>query len=313
MCKKIIAIIILILSFYSLLFSQRHIAPCSGTEDHSISICYGYAMGRAAGKSAGDDVCDPMTFHRTYIDNEYFTWHAGSTLTGISVGDIVAFPNHVAYVSSATGSDYSDIVVDQVEGQAYPESRNIPLLWVINGHTNPAVSARGNPTGYWRRKKLKVTVENDFGAGNIVVNTATVASGTSVYLPWWGSNSHTLTAIDRQSYGGYIRIFQDWTPPSGSDIPDNPLTIHLKANDVTYRANTLKEFNITIQNNFQGIGNTGIIKVDGVEYNLPHSAFPVTQNESITAQALYQVHNSIEYVFSEWHDDNTSSQRTFER
>ena len=82
-------------------FSQNHIPPCNGSADHSTGICYGYAIGRAAGRIAGDSDCEQLTFHRNQIDQNYFTYYADPLLNGLQVGDIVKFQyDHVAYVSA---------------------------------------------------------------------------------------------------------------------------------------------------------------------------------------------------------------------
>lgn len=61
------------------------------THDHSTSVCYGYAQGRAFGKSAADLECDPARTFAEKIDEIYFPFVADPTLASIRVGDIVVF------------------------------------------------------------------------------------------------------------------------------------------------------------------------------------------------------------------------------
>jgi hypothetical protein len=78
-----------------------------------------------------------------------------------------------------------------------------------------------------------------------------------------------------------------------------------------YKANFLKQLDITFQNNFVGIGNGGAMKVNGTQYNLPHASFPVLESNTIQAEAYPQIINGIVYRFTQWNDGNTSSSRTF--
>jgi hypothetical protein len=107
-----------------------------------------------------------------------------------------------------------------------------------------------------------------------------------------------------------VRRFDTWsgpgiTPPTGGSIT---ITVNQNA---TYTANFKPEYNIIFQNNFAGVGNGGVIKVNGTQYNSPTSSFPVVQGNTISAEAVYQVINSIQYTFSQWSDGNSSSSRTF--
>jgi len=111
----------------------------------------------------------------------------------------------------------------------------------------------------------QIIVKNAFAAGNVKVDGVTYPSGTS--FSWTSGSTHTIEAIDRQyvqeSANGkwYYRIYQNWQknsdPPSGT----NPRTITVDGS-ATYTANFLKQFDITFQNNFIGVGNAGVMNIN---------------------------------------------------
>lgn len=314
--NTLLKILLLNLFLLTICYSQ-HIPLCMGNA-HNGRICYGYATARAFNRGWNDPVCPASDLYLTKIQTAYFQHHSNKTLSEvlseIHVGDIVEFDegDHVAYVSSISTRDVTGIKVDQVEGPYSSEQTYIQLSWVISGHYNPNIQARGNPIGYFRKRSrwsMWLTNEQINGIDWGTVGIAKTGGIVEYNSPHLTTNIHwetqyTLDAVMHgHEYGGYVRIFDRWSKEFNTISTNKTTNITILDWDFQeakqYRAHFIKEFNITIQNNFQGVGNTGIIKVDGVVYNLPHAAFPVTQNESITAQALYQVHNSIEYVFSE--------------
>ncbi len=98
--KSIILIMLVIFLVATELFSQDHIAPCNGPQNHSGGICYGYATGRAAGKLAGDSICNPLTFYQDSINTAFFIYVSDTSLSGLQLGDIIKFKKHAAYVVS---------------------------------------------------------------------------------------------------------------------------------------------------------------------------------------------------------------------
>ena len=159
--------------------------------------------------------------------------------------------------------------------------------------------------------EFDVTVRNSFDAGIVKADGVEYASGTT--FGW--SGAHTLEAIDGQSIGGYIQRYQDWTKPNLDHDQTNPLPITVTG-DGTYTANFAKEFNIWFENSFVGVGNKGVIKVNGTEYQLPLSQpFHVVGQQNppgtITAEALPQAVNGIYYSFTQWEDGSTENPRTF--
>lgn len=69
--------------------------------------------------------------------------------------------------------------------------------------------------------------------------------------------------------------------------------------------------NVIFQNNFVGIGNGGVIKVNGVQYNSPKTASPVVEFNPVTGAAVTQTINGIQYTFDHWTDGSTTSSKTF--
>jgi hypothetical protein len=171
----------------------------------------------------------------------------------------------------------------------------------------------GSWTGYYRRKTINVTVQNSFSGGEVKVNSSQGSAGTWT-IAWWDYQS--LEAVNRQTIEGYVRVYQYWATPSGNKYLIS-ISIIPKP-DQTYTANFKKEFNITFQNNFIGVGNAGVMKVKPpgetqyTQYTLPTSAFPIVQDQAISAEAISgQVYNTIKYTFTQWADGSTTNPRTF--
>ena len=259
--------------------------------DHTGRICYGYATGRAAGRSSSDANCNPNSLYQETINQTFFTWNEGGSLTGVQSGDIIRFSDHAAYATSINSGNMGQSTVDHTAAAWSTDSIGSKLVNVINQF--------GNPTGYYRRKTFAVTVQNSFGAGTIKVNSGIYSSGASVNLGW--TTTHTLEAINQNyqapSELNYFRVFQSWEKNGSGDGSTNPKSITVDA-AVTYEAVFLKRFDVTFQNSLPGASG-GQIEVAGVNQSAPHNA-QVIQNQSISAEGLYQVINQIEYTFSSW-------------
>lgn len=160
-----------------------------------------------------------------------------------------------------------------------------------------------------------VTVKNGFGAGNIKVDGVTYfAPANGVPFQWREITfPHTLEAIDQNYYGSgtnYMMRFDLWRDELNNQNSNRIISI--PAQNKTFTANFKKEFNINFRNNFIGVGNGGIINVNGTQYNSPTQNFPVREGYQISAAALYQVVNGIQYTFSNWaNDGSTQSSRNF--
>lgn len=256
---------------YATTIAQVHIVV---PHDHSGRICYGYATGRAADRSSSDSNCNPNTLYQETINQAFFDFYSGSSLSGVANGDIIRFTDHAAYVVSVS-SDINQIRVDETAAGWTTDSLNVPLANVIHQF--------GNPTGYYRRKTFSITVENSFGGGTINVGGGSVSSGNSVNLGWW--TTHTLEATNQnyQASGesNYFRVFQNWLKNDANPDVTNPKVIQVDAN-ATYKANFLKRFDITFQNSLPGASG-GQIKVAGVTQNSPHST-QVIEDNSVSAE-----------------------------
>jgi hypothetical protein len=191
------------------MFAQGHIAPCNGSSDHTGGICYGYAIGRAAGRFAGDSNCDPLTFYQSTINTNFFTFFSDASLAGLQAGDIVRFADHAAYVTSV-GSPVGESRVDQYSTLRLREETNLRLEDVKQEF--------GDWSGYYRKKPVPVTVQNSFSGGVVRINGSNLSTGT-YQLNWW--YLHTLEAVDRQNILDpnnntyYVRVFREWSTPDG--------------------------------------------------------------------------------------------------
>lgn len=297
----------------------QHIPPCQGTY-HDESICYGYAVARAFDKAWNDALCPASTLHLTAVGTTYFAYFSTFSYGDISEGDIIEFAGHVAYVADIDNRTDSGIKLDQVEGEGGSEQKSLQLGWVINGHSNPNVINRGAPTGYYRKKKAwPMTIENRFGngqtGGKVEVNSSQKDSPYTFNVHWLDNIS--LEAIeDGNSHGGYKQIFRQWERNHEEIATTKSVDVYrddYNTNQTyTYTAKFVDEYHATFQNSFTGVGNAGIIEINSENCNLPHSAFPVAQDKSISAEALPQLYNGIHYTFLRWQDNNTANPRTFE-
>lgn len=281
--------------------------------DHSSSICWGYAQGRAFGKSSGDSDCDPRTTYTDKINESYFPFVSGSSLTGIKPGDIVVFgqvrqglQGHAAYVVYVPNPLVIDnIRVDQVPYKGGPEQTNVLLSTVKQ--------SQGNPVGYHKGgggATVNLTFENSFGNGYMYVTKDKFGNWRQKPSGWSGQffvgDIVEFMAIDNQEYPpSYKQRFQNWEDDNNAS---NPRSITVSSSG-TYKAVFLKEYNVTFQNTFLGASG-GSIKVNGVTRSAPHTE-KVLEINSVNFQAITNTINRIVYTFTHWSDDNTSSSRSF--
>lgn len=282
---------------------------------HDSNNCYGYALGRANGKTSGDAFCDPRTTFAWSIPSN-FIFVEDSDLEEIKVGDIVVFGEirqhpygHAAYVVSVPDPlIVNNIRVDQVPYKGGTEQLYIELSDVIY--------EQGQPVGYHignRGNKIRTTFRNSFEHGTLHAGQnkfgvwTTVSHGESrLYIE---DTSLPIEAIDQEDPNNYMQRFQDWIEDRKNIGSQNPRTETID-HSVTYTAEFRKEFNIEFRNDFNGTGG-GQIKVQNEIQDAPYIAQVLDDNEA-TAQALdVQVINSIVYNFDHWQDGNTTNPRTF--
>jgi len=279
------------------LAAQGHIAPCNGANDHTGGICYGYATGRAAGRSAGDANCNPMTFYQNYINPTFFTEYYN--LNGMSNGDIVKFGNHVAYVVYV-GNPLSTTVLDQYSTMRLREER-VTLA--------QAESEFGSAVGYYRAKTIGVTVQNNFAGGEVIIWGSNRSAGTQ-NLDW--TQGIPVSVEPTQQVSGKNYEYRYWNTPNGQQSPRS-FTLYPRLSE-SYTATYAEYFNLTFQNNLPG-GPAGQIKVGGTTQSAPYYTTvykePGAGQPSVTAEGIYQEHGSVQFTFAQWSDGNTTNPRTF--
>ena len=283
-------------------------------------MLWGYAVGRAFNRSWSDARCPISTLTLNYVSEAYFQWYSPINLNNIQVGDIVAWGSkgaeHVAYITDIYSRDNNGIILADRQNTGGSERTNLSLSFLI-------IERGGNPNGYFRKKKnWSIIVENEV-EGNHNVGKVGISGGgygdqydspkTADQLDW--ESNMTIDAVfDGTLYNNYKRKFNQWEL-DGSSIPASK-SYNFQITDYyqyshTYDAVFKKEFNITLQNNFVSVGNTGIINVSGTQYSLPASSFQVSEGNSITATAIDQTVNGIRYSFTRWSNNSTSATTTF--
>ncbi|MBU2444605.1 MAG: T9SS type A sorting domain-containing protein [Bacteroidetes bacterium] len=65
--------------------------------------------------------------------------------------------------------------------------------------------------------------------------------------------------------------------------------------------------NVNFQNSFTGVGNGGTIRVNQTQYNSPTSNFPVVEQNQISAEAVDQTINGINYTFTQWSEAGSTN------
>jgi hypothetical protein len=157
--------------------------------------------------------------------------------------------------------------------------------------------------------RYRITVKNSFGGGefwigdNHYVNT----NQNGYYRDLNYGQVYSLTAVDNQIFQNLNQRFKNWTKENVNGEKENkngnPLEITIDQ-DLTFTANFVREYNITISNNYPSLGNVGKMKFAGTEYDMPHNAFPVTEdNEDKAFEAITNVYNYIQYTFDHWSDN----------
>jgi hypothetical protein len=290
--------------FFSIqILAQNHISPCNGAQDHTTGICYGYAMGRAAGRIAGDSDCDPLTFHKGEIDTRYFNYYEGISLYGLQQGDIIKFEqDHVAYVASI-GNPMGETRVDHYLVNGGGQKMNDKLN---------EVTGFGAWTGYYRREKIDMTVKNNFQGGDVKINDISKSAGSQI-VDWW--YLQTLEAIDEQNIldpadgNYYTRVFQYWVKPNQNQDYNLSISVIPKFGQ-TYTAVFKKEFNVTVQNSFVGVNDPGKIIVNGDTLD-GGTTIQVIETQDVIIEAPDQIDNGIHYTFDHWYDGSTQNPRTF--
>lgn len=310
----ILSIVILISVGMMLSETMGHIPI---THHHQTSICWGYAQGRAFGKTSGDAECDPVQTYAESIDETHFPYTPGASLAGIQPGDIVVFgqirsgPNgHAAFVVEVPIPLVVDnIRVDQVPYQGGAEQTGVLLSTVKQ--------SQGNPVGYHRgggSTSATVTFRNSFNEGSIYVGKDKWGNWRQRPSGWSGpylvGSALEIMAIDSQQDGaGNRQRFVTWKKDGSELDSQNPRVIIIPGS-ATYTAQFSIEWDVTFQNNFIS-GSGGQIKVNGQTHPAPHIAPVLQVYPSVTAQAIYNEFDRVAHTFAQWNHGNTTNPRTF--
>ncbi|MDF1613321.1 hypothetical protein, partial [Stygiobacter electus] len=163
----------------------------------------------------------------------------------------------------------------------------LKLYELFLGYENFQLTAQATHTFF---VKYKINIANNFNGGIINVDGSTVPSGSHV-LKLVGENI-SVGAIDQNDGAGYDRIWNAsgtnnsyWqinnTHISGATSRNYSYTVASNDNGATLVADLKRICNITFQNNFIGVGNGGVITVNGSQYNSPTSSFQVVEQNPI--------------------------------
>jgi len=168
---------------------------------------------------------------------------------------------------------------------------------------------------YYYHRAVSFIVKNNFDAGSLKVNSVNVSSGGSVNT--YETITNTLEAIEPQSNNGINYLWNDtegstnkskWerkkpgsTIDKGGTQSISPVAVY-DDNGAEFVANMRSYNSVTFQNNFVGVGNGGVITVNGTQYNSPTSQFQVVEQNAITATASEYFVSSdwIAFSFNNW-------------
>ncbi|HET6567195.1 MAG TPA: hypothetical protein VFG50_04460, partial [Rhodothermales bacterium] len=183
-------------------------------------MCWGYATARAFGKGWGDSSCDAGTLYLNQINTGYFDLIQPFSYYDVQAGDIVQFGggSHVAYVASKSANDANGIRVDQVDHAGGQQQVGLTLNQVIQGaDVDGGVTARGNPTGYYRKKPVfESRYRNSFGQGQIKVNGTDRNSPVLLTGQYWAAFVSVDAIENGENWFGAVQRFQKWQDATGA-------------------------------------------------------------------------------------------------
>jgi hypothetical protein len=299
-------------------FAHTHSSSCGSTG----GVCYGYAMGRAAGAGAGEySACDAATIVPSNCEN-WSAWYVNSTYWQSLVADphldhtggaIVKFTpegggaEHVAYMVLAPGrASYQLDHIRNAGGNpttadyAYKQTDGRYKLTMPGGVYYSA--------GYYLLSSFNVQAENKFytsaGAdsthGIITIAGTSDTSPVTVSLPWTGS--YTATATDDQEYPTGCR--QSFNTQIGWRLGAQsigttlaiPIAVGLQVNK--YQAHFYQKAQVT----FVPSGGGGI-QVDGGTWSGSHSVYArinPAPADNLDAQAIDGSGDNFNFMFTSW-------------
>ena len=277
---------------YAVSFGRQNHIPVPHQKPHpSDHICWGYAMGMA-----GNSICDPMTLipNSNGIDLSYFDQRDWGQVDSILPSDILYWPGtHAAYVQSVSYYDqYGHVITDSIHVQHTATAWN-------QVYTESLLAAKqrvgvGNPSYFCRRKKISLTVQNDFAGGTVTVDGTQFSSG-SVTAAWW---YQIPLLASNQDYQSVYRAWQKW----GAGTFQNPMYIYAASGDA-YTASFTKWCDMTFSNSLPGISGGTISVWDTVRS--AQFTVRIPYGTTFHAIAIDQDSSSISYIFSRWTDGSS--------
>ena len=295
-----------VLLLSSEVFSQ-HIPDCQGSK-HSSPICWGYATGRAFGRSWSSASCPLSTLNLSTISTLYFNFYTYN-VANLGGGDIIKFGSQHAAIVNTTDGTTGGTTVDQYSTLRSQEE-TVSLQNAINEF--------GTPTDICRKKQLwTALVQNSFTGGEVSVFGENEDSPFTTPVLYWEATINIDAIMDGEDHDDYVWRFDEWTRGSGgaflssSKATTSKLDHYFTGSAQPHTAILWREFNVTFQNSLPGASG-GNIKVGSTTYSAPKVTQTVeVLSPNVSAQGLDQEINGIWYTFSQWSDGPTTNPRTF--
>ncbi len=173
-------------------------------------------------------------------------------------------------------------------------------------------------------RSVTLNVTYNQGSGNIVayVNGAYNAPSAPAQTMGYETDQITIGALsptipnyilaynenqaplNKSAWWIYDQNYQRQTQTLASAT--NTFSMQYSQDNWTYEAQMKKLCNITLQNNFIGVGHGGVITVNGNQVNSPSSNNMVVEQNAISAAATGTEINGIYYNLSNWTDANNN-------
>lgn len=299
--------------------------PLCGGPHSAPRQCQSYAMSKAYNRGWSHGYCPASTSRgQSAVPTSHFRPIA-FTLDSVQVGDIIGWGweagSHACYVTEISGVEGDEesevttaqIQIAQVDGVGAPEYTGT-LMDVISG-IPPIVTRRNWPDWILRKRdKWNIQLRNSFDYGTIGYQGIERPSGFIVENRRWESSVTAVAVMDgREDAQGYVRRFRRWTNNEWEFQDPNvtgTLPVHSYSSLTTFTAELPREFNVTFQNSLLG-ATGGVIKVNQTIYPAPHDTAVIEDVPTITADAIYNEINRIQYTFAQWNDASTVNPRTF--
>jgi hypothetical protein len=278
-----------------------HIAPCDGS--HGGGNCRGYAVGRVAGRQAGDVYCNPKTLSFESMPTDYFDYR--SDMNNLTNGDIVRIlgNSHVVFVRTPN-STIMDTRVDELYSGA--ENLDIALSDAYGGNIDYE-----DLSGFWRKKKIRTAFTTDPPDGALTVDGIAPGADDSCTLDWW--RPITMVAVDyRRDFNGENHAIHFWNRVGYNDIfYAQSIAIEPKYHG-HYEANYEREYMITFQTSLPG-GYPGTLKVNESTVNSPYVIYRrISSTSSLPeAEGVSQEVSRLIFGFSSWNNGDGTNPRTF--